>query len=119
MYDKIFPPTDVDKYSQFTIYNDIRVLFELLAGYKKSNNLTASQFAKLSNYPEMKTETFKKPEYTMLYHRCRKRLTKNEMSLEGFSFALEHVARELYPDVESSLERLKLLVNKAISHATN
>ncbi|CAI2361331.1 unnamed protein product [Moneuplotes crassus] len=127
VFEKVFPPEDVEKYAPFTIYNDIRVLFELLAGYKKPNNLTVSQFLKLSNYPGMKTDTFTKPDYTMLYQSYRRRSCKNEMTLDGFATALEHLALKLYPetlntdeshDTDVSLLRLRTLVTDAITYAS-
>ncbi|CAI2361594.1 unnamed protein product [Moneuplotes crassus] len=118
VFEKVFPPSDTKKYSKFMIYNEIRVLFELLAGYKKPDNLTISQFQKLCNYPGMKKDTFKKPDYTMLYQSCKKRLSKNEMTLDGFTTALEHLACHIYPEVDSSYERLKTLVAHVISYAS-
>jgi hypothetical protein len=48
VFEKIFPPQEnPEAYKKFTVYNDARVLFELLAGYKRPDILTLSQFQKL------------------------------------------------------------------------
>lgn len=47
-FEQVFPPVEFpDDYKKFTVYNDSRVLFELLAGYRKPDFLTLSQFQKL------------------------------------------------------------------------
>jgi hypothetical protein len=47
-FEQIFPPQEYpEDYKEFTIYNDVRVLFELLAGFRKPDMLTLSQFQKL------------------------------------------------------------------------
>lgn len=48
VFEQVFPPRDyVDDYKELTVFNDSRILFELLSGYKRPDYLTLSQFQKL------------------------------------------------------------------------
>lgn len=53
VFEKIFPPKDIEKYSKLTVYNDSRVIFEMLAGFKRPDHISLSQFCKLAGYPDM------------------------------------------------------------------
>jgi hypothetical protein len=47
-FEQVFPPKDFpEDYKDFTLFNDIRVLFEMLAGFRKPDLLTLSQFQKI------------------------------------------------------------------------
>jgi hypothetical protein len=48
VYEQVFPPKEyIDDYKELTVFNDARILFELLSGYKRPDFLTLSQFQKL------------------------------------------------------------------------
>jgi len=96
VFEKVFPPQqDPASYKKFTIYNDSRVLFELLAGYKRPDMLTLSQFHKLCHFPGMRSENLTKPQYAIIFTNFAKRGNKSLMTLDNFNAAMEHICKEL------------------------
>lgn len=112
IFEQVFPPQDFpEDYKDYTIFNDMRVLFELLAGFRKPDLLTLSQFQKICYFPDMKTEKLGKPEYATIFATYAKRGNKSLMTLDNFYPAMEHLAKELNgsPDCRP-------LVKKMIAH---
>ena len=96
VFEQVFPPVDYpEDYKDFTIYNDIRVLFEILAGFRKPDVLTLSQFQKISYFPGMKADKLSKPEYAILFGQFAKRGNKSLMTIENFTSALEYICKLL------------------------
>ena len=97
VFHKIFPPQeDPYKYKQLMVYNDARVVFELLTGFRKPDIINLSQFQKLCSFPGMKTESFGKPEYGILFQCLAKKSNKSLMSIESFNTSLERIGIELF-----------------------
>lgn len=117
-FEQVFPPQEnSEAYKHLTLYNDTRLVFELLAGFKKADYLTLSQFQKLWSYPGMRSTTLDKPEYGIIYQNYKKKGTKNSMTLEGFNSALEHIGKELFPELSSEYKRFALIVKRIIDYA--
>ncbi|CAI2385531.1 unnamed protein product [Moneuplotes crassus] len=96
VFDQVFPPQDYpEDYRDFTIFNEIRLLFEILAGFRKPDILTLAQFQKICYFPGMKTETLGKPEYAIIFSQFAKRGNKSFMTLDNFGNALEHLSKVL------------------------
>ena len=94
----MFPPENyIDEYKDLTIFNDARVLFELLAGYRRPDYLTHSQFQKLSHFPGMRNENITKPTYTLVFKQFARRANRSLMTIDNFNSALEYLGRELLP----------------------
>ena len=92
VFEQVFPPVDYPQdYQDFTIFNDIRVLFEILAGFRKPDVLTLSQFQKICYFPGMKSEKLSKPEYAIIFSQFAKRGNKSLMTLDNFTSSLEHL----------------------------
>ena len=85
VFEQIFPPQDnEDDYKHLTIYNDARIVFELLAGYRKPDFLNLSQFQKLASFPGLTNESLSKPEYGILFKNFATRINKTLMTLDNF-----------------------------------
>lgn len=114
LFEQVFPPVDYPQdYKEFTIFNDIRVLFELLAGFRKPDMLTLSQFQKIAYFPGMKTDKLSKPEYGMMFAQYAKRGNKSLMSLDNFTVAIENLAKEFNLN---DGDNPRPLVTKLINH---
>jgi hypothetical protein len=113
-FEQVFPPTDYpEDYVEFTLYNDIRVLFELLSGFRKPDMLTLSQFQKLSYFPGMKTEILTKPAYGIMFAQYASRGNRSLMTLDNFTVAIERLSKELS---SSDDDNPHPLVKKLITH---
>lgn len=115
VFDQVFPPQDYpEDYADFTIYNDIRLLFEILAGFRKPDILTLSQFQKICYFPGMKSDKVGKPEYAIIFTQFAKRGNKSFMTLDNFAHALEHLSKLLKLGKGNSP---RPLVSKLLKHA--
>ncbi|CAI2362820.1 unnamed protein product [Moneuplotes crassus] len=114
VFEQVFPPQEYpEDYQEFTVYNDIRVLFEILAGFRKPDILTLSQFQKICYFPGMKTDKLGKPEYAIIFAQYAKRGNRSFMTLDNFGHALEHLCSILYPEAGMNP---RPLVSKLLEH---
>ncbi|CAD8061099.1 unnamed protein product [Paramecium primaurelia] len=90
-----------------TIFSKMMQLYGFLSGYKFQEYLTSSKFQKLSNFPQMTSQTFLKHDYDLLFRKIiLKSCNNNQMDFFQFINALEQLANRLNQDLEEMLDRL-------------
>lgn len=119
VYEQIFPPQSyVDDYKDLTVFNDSRIIFEILSGHKRPDYLTLSEFQKLWWFPGMQTEKLNKTTYTIIFKQFARKANKSLMTIENFNAALEHIGKEMYPGNLTRLQVFTKLVKQLIEHIT-
>ena len=111
VFEKVFPPQQfAHEYKELSIFNESRNVFENLAGFKRPDYLTYSQFQRLSYFPGMITENLTKQTYTLIFKQFCRKANKSLMTPDNFNSALEYIGRELYPSCKSRLEIFSSIV---------
>lgn len=111
VFEQVFPPQQfAHEYKELGIFNEARMLFESIAGFKRPDFLTFSQFQRLSYYPGMTNENLTKQAYTIIFKQFCRRANKSLMTPENFNSALEYIGKELYPSCKSRLEVFSSIV---------
>lgn len=87
-----------EEYLKYRSINDCRVLFELIAGYKRPEYLNVSQFNKLAHFPDMRNEEITKPSYDIIFKKFAKKADGTLLTLDHFFNAIEYLASKLYPE---------------------
>jgi len=72
-----------------TMFSDIIKIFQHLSGERQKVRLPLSKFRRLSELPGMKTKTFLKQDYDILYRRIEVTSESGQMDFYGFIKAIE------------------------------
>jgi tubulin polyglutamylase TTLL11 len=119
VYEKVFPPQSyVDDYKELTVFNDSRILFELLSGYKRPDYLTLAQFQKLWYFPGMQTEKLNKTIYTLIFKQFARKANRSLMTIDNFNAALEYIGLEMYPTGFTRLQVFTKVTKQLLSYVT-
>ena len=111
VFEQIFPPQQsAHEYADFSIFNESRIVFELLAGTKRPDYITYSQFQRLWHFPGMLTEKLTKQAYTLIFKQFSRKANKSLMTPDNFNAALEYIGKELYSSWGSRIEIFKSIV---------
>ena len=115
VFEQIYPPQEfLHEYKDLNIFNDARAIFELLAGFKKPDYLTISQFQRLSHFPGMTTETLTGHTYPLIFKQFARKANKTLMTTESFNVALEYIGRLLYPNCSTRLEVFSKVIKQVL-----
>jgi tubulin polyglutamylase TTLL11 len=107
----------MDDYSVFRALNEARILFELIAGYKKPEYLNIFQFNKLSHFPNMRNAEITKPSYDIVFTKFAKKADGTLLKLDHFYNAVEYLAQKLFPRLKPE-ESFSRLVANIMEHLT-
>jgi len=119
VYEQVFPPKEyIDDYKELTVFNDARILFELLSGYKRPDFLTLSQFQKLWYFPGMQTDKLNKTTYTLIFKQFSKKANRSLMTIDNFNSALEYIGLEMYPIGYTRLQVFTKVTKQLLDYVT-
>jgi len=111
-YERILP-TDDEEVNQFYVWDKAREMFGKLAGVKKTDFLTASQFQRLGRFPELTRSHFIKAHYDIVFKEVTRKNDSNYMNWDEFFNALELVVTKMY-ECPSNYENLIEYINEAL-----
>ena len=94
-YQKILPSND-EQESRYYIWDRVREIFSKLAGVKKTDSITASQFQKLGRFPTLIRPHFSKANFDIVFKEATHKNETNYMSCEEFYNALEMWVQKIY-----------------------
>ena len=109
--EKVYP-SDPEEHKALSIYDNIRIIFEHLCGYKRPDYLKQSEFQNLSKLGAMASEPLTESEYTAIFKSYSKVGTKYLMDLPNFGKALEHIADQVCPGSYTDYQKLSDIVDK-------
>ena len=109
-FTKILPSEDPE-INKFYIWDKARDVFGKLAGVKKSEFITASQFQRLGRYPELTKPHFVKAHYDIAFKEATRKSDSNYMGIDEFFTAIELVTSKMDVDIGEYLGKIQALVN--------
>ena len=102
-FEKILPTED-DSINRFYVWDKARDIFSRLAGVKKSENITSSQFQRLGRYSELTRPHFVKAHYDIAFKEATRKSDSNYMGVEEFFNAIELVAGKIDVDINEYID---------------
>ena len=110
IYQPILPSND-ELEARYYIWDTVREIFNKLAGVKKSETITASQFQKLGRFPELTRPDFTKANFDIIFKEVTRKNETNYMNCEEFFTAIELLVWKIY-NWSYSYENLKEYVDQ-------
>ena len=99
-----------------TLFTDQIKIFQLLSGERFRYILPLSKFRKLSEIPFMKSKSFVKEDYDILYKKIQ--VSSDKMDFYGFLEAIEYIAKKLNAESYAYNKKhcLELLIAKLLKY---
>lgn len=94
-YEQILPSPD-EEFQRYYVWDKARSIFDRLAGVKKADYLTASQFQKLGRFPELTRPHFLKAHYDIVFKEATRKNETNYMTCDDFFCALDLIVAKMY-----------------------
>lgn len=106
-------PTENPEINQFYVWERARQVFELLAGIKKTEYITASQFQKLGRFPELTRTNFVKAHYDIVFKEATRKWDSNYMGMDEFFNAIELIVSKIGVEINEYVDTMKTCLDSS------